>query len=640
MARPGRIRRTKAAGRPGGVPREDLRVRAPREALVRPRAVSKARLTVTFLLAAMLVSVFAVRLVQLQVIDAETYAARARAEGAIQEVLPATRGAIRDRNGVPLAESLDGKMIVADPSKTREDAAAIASILQDRLGVNYISAIRNLAFPDQDVRFRYIARRLPSAKATAVVEDLTELGYKGLDTRRDPVRAYPAKDVAANLVGWINDDGEGADGAELLFSGLLAGQDGSTIYDIGLGGARIPLGDNSVDEPVDGKDITLTIDRDLQWYAQRALGQVVDDVQAESGSVVALDTATGQLLTLADYPTFDPNTVTSDVDERRLGSRSLRDVYEPGSVEKVLTAAALIDAGKVTPRTKLSVPGMLLSSGRTIRDYWEHGRINLTLAGVLAKSSNTGTVLAARSLEPAVLHQYLTEFGLGRRAGLEGYGEAPGILPPWQEWLDVTRDNIAFGQGLAVNAVQMAAAINTVANGGTYVEPSMVQGRVATESGELGSDLAERRTVISAKAAAKVTRMMEMVTDQEVGTAPLAKVPGYRVAGKTGTAQVAENGSYVNDKRVISFAGFAPADDPRFTVYVVIRNPQGGVGGGGTAAPVFRQVMAYLLQRYGVPPTGAKEPQLPITWSRKGARPGSGSSGGCLRECAPVVPRG
>ena len=253
------------------------------------RTASLLRLRVGFLLIAMVVSVFAVRLFQLQGLDAATYAAQARAVGAVQEVLPATRGAITDRNGEPLAESLDGMMIVADPTKTKDDAAAIASILEERLGLDYIEAVENLSWPDEDVHFRYIARRIPSTQATAVVADLTEMGYKGLDTRRDPLRSYPAKDVAANLVGWINDEGNGADGAELLFSQLLAGKDGSTTYDIG-GGNRIPLGDNSVTEPVDGTDVALTIDRDVQWYTQRVLRQTVEDVGAESGSAIVMDT--------------------------------------------------------------------------------------------------------------------------------------------------------------------------------------------------------------------------------------------------------------------------------------------------------------------------------------------------------------
>jgi cell division protein FtsI (penicillin-binding protein 3) len=185
-----------------------------------------------------------------------------------------------------------------------------------------------------------------------------------------------------------------------------------------------------------------------------------------------------------------------------------------------------------------------------------------------------------------------------------------------------------------VNAVQMAAAINTIANGGTYIEPSIVLGKVGTEFGELGSEVARSRAVISPRTARTVTRMMEMVTDEDEGTAPLAKVPGYRVAGKTGTAQVAENGSYNPDKRVISFAGFAPADDPRFTVYVVIKNPDGDVGGGGTAAPVFRQVLSYVLQKFAVPPTGSREPRLPITWEPRRGPTASDARSSVVNEAA------
>ncbi len=609
LRRTGAARSSRPAPAASGLPRQASRERD----LARVRTASLLRLRIGFLLIAMVVSIFGARLLQLQGLDAAAYAAKAREVGAVQQILPATRGAITDRNGEPLAESLDGMMIVADPTKTRDDAAEIASVLEERLGIDYIDAVRNLSWPDPSVHFRYIARRVPSTKATDVVADLTELGYKGLDTERDPLRSYPAKDVGANLVGWINDAGNGADGAELLFSKLLAGKDGSATYDIG-GGNRIPLGDNSVTDPVDGRDVALTIDRDVQWYTQRVLRQTIEDVGAESGSAVVMDTRTGQLLSLADYPTFDPNGVTGAIDERLLGSRSLREVYEPGSVEKVLTMSALLDAGRVTPRTRLTVPGQLTSSGMPISDHWEHGTIPLTLTGVLAKSSNIGTVLAARQLPPSQLRRYLTGFGLGKRTGLEGYGEQPGILAPASSWSPIVRDNIAFGQGVAVNVAQMAAAVNTIANGGVYVEPSLVLGSADTEFGPQGSDHSETREVISAKAARQVTTMMEMVTDEVEGTAPAAKVAGYRVAGKTGTAQVAENGSYSSEKFVISFAGFAPADDPRFTVYVVIHNPQGDVGGGGTAGPAFRKIMSYLLQRYAVPPSGKASPQLPIAW--------------------------
>ncbi|MDX6325769.1 MAG: hypothetical protein QOK15_2123, partial [Nocardioidaceae bacterium] len=517
-------------------------------------------------------------------------------------------------NGTPLAESLDGSMIVADPTKTGQDAAAIASVLADRLHLDYIKTVKNLRWPG--TRFRYIARRVPTTEATRVVKNLTDQGYKGLDIRRDPVRSYPAGDVAANLVGYVNEEGKPAGGAEQTFDTLLRGKDGSATYDVG-GGNVIPLGDNSVTDPVNGHDLTLTIDRDLQWYTQRVLRQTVEDAGAESGTAVVLDSRTGELLALADDPTYDPNaTYQSDLD--RLSSRAFTAPYEPGSVEKVLTVASLIDAGLVDPLTQFTVPPTLQSSDRTIHDYFEHGTLPLTLTGIIAKSSNIGTVLAARQMDKDRLYHYLRSFGLGSRTGIPGYGESAGMLAPASSWLDINRDNIAFGQGLAVTAVQMAAAVNTIANGGVYVQPSLVKGHATTYDGvETGSDLATSHRVVSKKAAHETRNMMEMVTNPDVGTAPLAAINGYRVAGKTGTAQMVNPACKCYDGKyfTVSFAGFAPADDPRFTVYIVVHKPTNHGGGGSTGGPAFRKIMSYLLQRYAVPPSGSKPPQLPITWT-------------------------
>ncbi|MDX6327507.1 MAG: hypothetical protein QOK15_3861, partial [Nocardioidaceae bacterium] len=467
-----------------------------RSALTSIRTASLSRLRVGFLVITMVVSVFAVRLFQLQGLDAQAYAAQARAVGAVQEILPATRGSILDRNGTPLAESLDGSMIVADPTKTKDNAAAIASVLSDRLHLDYIKTVENLRWPG--TRFRYIARRIPTTEATRVVTDLTDKGYKGLDIRRDPVRSYPAGDVAANLLGYVNEEGKAAGGAEQAFDSLLSGKDGAATYEVG-GGNIIPLGDNSVTEPVNGHDLSLTIDRDLQWYTQRVLRQTVEDAGAESGTAVVMDSRTGELLALADDPTYDPNaTYQSDLD--KLSSRAFTAPYEPGSVEKVLTVSSLIDAGLVNPHTQFTVPPTLASDDHTIHDYFVHGTLPLTMTGIIAKSSNIGTVLAARQMQKERLYRYLRSFGLGSRTGIPGYGESAGMLAPASSWLDINRDNIAFGQGLAVTAVQMAAAVNTIANGGVYVQPSLVKGHATTYDGvRTGSDLATSHRVVSRK---------------------------------------------------------------------------------------------------------------------------------------------
>jgi cell division protein FtsI (penicillin-binding protein 3) len=565
---------------------------------------------------AMVLSVFGARLIQLQGLDPQAYAARAESEGLVSVPLPATRGDIVDRNGVPIARTVAGLMVVADPVRTADDAEQIARLLANRLGVDYFTTLERLRKPD--TRFQYIARKVPAAKATQVVEAAEARGYEGLDTRPDPVRDYPADDVAANLVGFMGaqDPRSGASGAglELAFEDLLAGTDGKETYEVG-GGTRIPLGENTEVKPVDGHDLRLTIDRDVQWYAQRVLRTAVEGVRAQSGVAIALDTKTGEILALADYPTFDPNDI-ADAPKRNLRTRALSDVYEPGSVEKVLTAAALIDQGLVSPRTRITVPGSLPVMDRVIHDYFEHEQLRLTLAGVIAKSSNIGTVLAARQIDHKTLWGYLDKFGLGHRTGIGMPGESRGLVPDPSTWTDLTQATISFGQGLSVNALQMAAAVNTIANGGEFVSPSLVEGRASSSSGgAVGTATTTRHRVVSTETARKVTRMMEMVTTEGAGTAPNVAIPGYRVAGKTGTAQqVGKDCGCYDGSLAVSFAGFAPADQPRFTVYVVIQRPEAPAGGGSTAGPVVRQILSYLLQKYSVPPTGTRPAHLPVEW--------------------------
>ncbi|MDN4163188.1 peptidoglycan D,D-transpeptidase FtsI family protein [Nocardioides abyssi] len=578
------------------------------------RGSPQLRLRVGFVLIAMVLSVFGGRLVQLQGLDPGSYAAMAAAEGTQDVVLPARRGDILDRNGEPLANSVDGLMVVADPKLTAEQAPEIATFLARRLDVDYPSTLERLR--EAGSRFEYIARQVPSTLANDVVSEARERGYDGILTRRDPVREYPAGDVAANIVGALGTpDPEKGDqpllGLELAFHHWLAGKDGSARYEVG-GGNKLPLGDNLKVAPVDGKDLRTTIDREMQWYAQRVLRQTVQTSRAESGFAVVMDSRTGDILALADHPTFDANSPEL-ADKGSRVSRALGDVYEPGSVEKVLTAAALIDAGKVTARTRITVPPQLQRQDSPIGDWFDHGEIKLTLAGVIAKSSNIGTVLAADNFEPGQLRDYLVDFGLGARTGLGVPGESGGILPSGSLWTDQTEDRIAFGQALSVNAVQMAAAVNTIANGGVRVDPNIIQGTAELPDGtEVGTDTATRRRVVSEDAARQTMKMMERVIDPDAGVAPAAAVPGYRVAGKTGTAQRAVAGGY--NGFTVSFAGFAPADDPRFTVYVVVQDPANGGGGGSVAGPAFSKLMGYALGRYGVPPTGTRPSRLPVEW--------------------------
>jgi cell division protein FtsI (penicillin-binding protein 3) len=582
------------------------------------RGSPQVRLRVGFVLIAMVLSLFGARLVQLQGLDPGSYAAMAAAEGTVDVVLPAERGDILDRNGQPLAASIDGLMVVGDPKMTEDQAPEIARFLSEKLDADYFTVLKRLR--EKGSRFEYLARHVPSTLATDVLREAEDRGYEGLSTRRDPVRSYPAHDIAANLVGFMGTD-KPYGGLEEIFNKALSGKDGSEKYEVGAGN-RIPLGDNTTVPAVDGQDLHTTIDRDLQWYTQRVLRQAVENSGGSSGIAVVMDSRTGEILALADDPTFDADDPgASPVKDRR--ARSLNLSYEPGSVEKVLTLSALIDTGKVNARTKMLVPGDLHRQDRVIHDHWDHGLIKLTLAGVLAKSSNVGTVLAADKFGPGELRSYLAKFGLGQPTNVGLGAESRGNLPDPSVWNSQTGDRIAFGQSLSVNAVQMAAAVNTLANGGVHVDPTLIQGQARRDDGmEIGTDVSTTRRVVSAKAARQITLMMERVVDPDDGVAPLANVPGYRVAGKTGTAQrvgtcgtgAAKHSCY-DGTNTVSFAGFAPAEDPRFTVYVVIQAPKiANAGGGITAGPVFSKLMGFALQRYGVPPSHRKQTVLPIEW--------------------------
>ncbi|HEU5035995.1 MAG TPA: penicillin-binding protein 2 [Nocardioides sp.] len=575
------------------------------------RGSPQLRLRIGFVVIAMVLSVFGARLVQLQGLDPNSYAAMAAEEGLVQVELPAERGDILDRNGEPLADSVDGEMVIADPALTAAKAPQLARFLYKRLDVDYVTTLNRLREPGS--RYEYIARRVPSTVADAVVDAAKAHGYEGLDTQRDPLRDYPAGDVAANLIGFMGTD-EPLAGFERTFNTLLSGQDGSARYEVG-GGNRIPLGDQTVTEPVNGQDLRTTIDLDLQWYTQRVLRQTVEDARAESGFAVVMDSRTGEILALADDPTFDANAPTESPKED-LGSRAMQDVYEPGSVEKVLTVSSLLNEGLVTPRTKIVVPPALMREDRPIHDWFTHGTIHLTMTGAIAKSSNIATVLAADRFKQGQLYDYLRRFGLGQPTGIGVRGETKGLLPHKSGWTHQMQDRIAFGQSLSVNGVQMAAAINTIANGGVRVSPSLVKGSATTDDGQVvGTDRTTKRRVVSARAATEMTHMMERVVDPDVGVAPAAQVPGYVVAGKTGTAQrVGKECGCYDGSFTVSFAGFAPADDPRFTVYVVVQNPGNGGGGGSVGGPAFSKIMSYALKRYAVPPTGAKPSRLPVDW--------------------------
>jgi cell division protein FtsI (penicillin-binding protein 3) len=565
-----------------------------------------------FCVVAFVLSLFAARLVQLQGIDENDYAALARAKGAQTITLDATRGPIYDRFGARLAESVTASRLVADPTYTSAHAPQIAAILHHRLGTDYLDTVAKLR--TKNTRYVELARHLAPRVASSVVTRLNHLNLPGVYTAHDTLRVYPGGDVAANLVGFVGASDQGMYGLEESLNSTLRGENGHATYQV-EGGQVLPLADSQIKEPREGTGVRLTIDQDLQFLAQRRVAEAVKQFDADSGVAVILDARTSQVLSLADYPSYNANDFTRS-DEPVAQSSALYDAYEPGSVEKVLTFSALIDAGYVTPTTKVVVPPSLPVGGYTVNDDFGHGTLHLTTTGILAESSNIGTVRSASKMPNAQLYAYLKKFGIGDQLNLPLHNTAVGTLTRPGSWPAIQRADIDFGQGVSVNALQMAAAITAVAHGGVYTAPSLIQGTVGSDGTFTPAAAPARHRVVSAQTAQEVTRMMEAVVRAPGGTGPAAAIPGYQVAGKTGTAQRANHdcGCY-DGSNTVSFAGFAPADNPRFVIYVVVQNPRAAGSFGATvAAPVFHDLMVAALQKYGVPPTGRQQPLLPTTW--------------------------
>ncbi|MGH3472034.1 MAG: peptidoglycan D,D-transpeptidase FtsI family protein [Nocardioidaceae bacterium] len=598
------------AGSGSGIGRR-LGRRGPRRRRGLKLATGPFRLWSAFCVVAFVLSLFAGRLIQLQGIDENGYAAMATQLDSKTITLEAPRAPIYDRNGTKLASTVNAAKLVADPTYTHKHATQIATILHRQLGLDYLTTLNLLEQPN--TRYVELARHLRPQQAAAIVGELNRHNLPGVYSDGDTLRTYPAGDVGANLVGFVGANNHGLSGFEHSYDSRLAGHNGSATFQV-ADGQQLPLASSTVVAPKEGTGVRLTIDEDLQFLAQHRLAEAVRQSGGQSGAAVIMDVKTGQVLALADYPTFNPNNIQNS-NPANFGSRALQDAYEPGSVEKVLTFSALINDHIVTPRTKIVVPPQLQVGPDTIHDYFSHGYLHLTATGVVALSSNIGTVRATQKISSARLYHYLRLFGLGQQTGVGYAGESPGILPKPSTWLPIKHDNIAFGQGLSVNALQMTAAISAVANGGVYVHPSLIEGYVAHDGAFTPAAPPRTHRVIRASTARAVAHMMEAVVGPN-GTAPLANINGYNVAGKTGTAQrVGPSCGCYNGTYTVSFAGFAPADKPRFAVYVVIQAPTDpNAGGGVTAGPVFHDLMAATLQKFGVPPTGKRERQLPIGW--------------------------
>ncbi|MFI9326329.1 penicillin-binding transpeptidase domain-containing protein [Kitasatospora sp. NPDC052868] len=626
-----------------------------------PKAIRLAdprrRLRVITVVMSLVFSVFAGRLIQLQLLDSDALAADANTNRYQNIPITAERGSITTADGVALATTVDAYDITADPAMFTPEASGIpdapeqaAALLAPILGVPKEKIAADLHTPK--TRYKRLAaqqtpdtknqisdlksglERQAGSKACAAQRRLLnksaeEGGRSRLDNecvnplagvfnRETQKRVYPSDGLASNLVGFVNAEGEGAGGLESQYQSVLAGKEGRSSY-AQAGGRLVPTAGGSLDPAVPGTDLRLTVNRDIQWAAQRAITDQVANAGAEKGYVVVQDVKTGQVLAMATSPGLNPNDLRS-AKPGQLGNAALQDVYEPGSTAKLMTLAAVLDSGKATWDTKVTVPNRLVRGGQEFKDDVNHETWYLTLAGVLAKSSNIGTIEAAEQLgatQPEsnrILYDYLRKFGIGETTGLGFPGETAGLLEKPEDWKASKQFTIPFGQGLSVSALQATSVYSTIANGGVRVAPGVVQGTTSPDGRYTPAAPGKETRVVSEETARTLTEMLESVVSDEQGTGGKAAIPGYRVAGKTGTADRVDPKTGGYRGYTASFIGFAPADAPRVTVSCTIQDPVNGHFGGQLCGPVFKQVMEFTLKTLQIPPSGSEAPNLAVDW--------------------------
>ncbi len=494
--------------------------------------------------------------------------------------IPATRGMITDRNGEPLAISTPVEAVWASPPDVRMDDDKLKQLAQI-LGTSTAAITRRLS--DTHREFVYLKRQMPPEQARRA----ENLGIPGIFLQREYRRYYPEGAVTAQVVGLTGVDDNGQEGLELAYQKWLAGQPGSRrVIKDRLG--HIIEDVESIRAPREGHTLTLSIDSRIQYLAFRELKAAVTAHHAKDGSIVVLDVRTGEVLAMDSVPSYNPNN-RSELDPGRARNRSITDEYEPGSTLKPFTIAAALQAGIVTPDTRIqTAPGTLTIDGHTIHDA-ERQNI-LTVAQVIQKSSNVGASKIALQMKPKQMWDMFHAVGFGTPPHLSFPGAASGKVRPYRTWRPIGQATMSFGNGITVSLLQLARAYMIFATDG-HIKPVTLIKHDTPEAGV---------PVLSPKVAREVRRMLQMVVGPE-GTAPRAQIVGYQVAGKTGTAHKVVDGHYSPNRYIASFVGFAPASNPRLIIAVMIDEPKGVYYGGLVAAPVFQQVMTGALRIYDVP---------------------------------------
>jgi cell division protein FtsI (penicillin-binding protein 3) len=577
-----------------------------------PLAHGPRRLRIVLVAMAVALSLCGGRLLQLQGFDSSAYAAKSADQLTRTLPLLPARGDITDRNGLILATTEAAVAVTADPQLTTPKAAEISAVLTGYLKIDQYKLYTLLTKPN--TRFVYLAKKVPALTYSKIAADLTSKKLYGVFRESDPIRTYPGGSVGATLIGYVDADGKGTAGLERSMNAELSGVEGIEKYESAPNGSRIPLGDTHVTPAVNGVNYQLTLDSELQWMAERRIAEQVRKVNADSGFAITMNVKTGEILAMANAPTYDSSN-PGQAKKGELINRAIANPYEPGSVEKILTSAALLDSKTTTVESRVEVPARLDSGGRKIKDAFEHGTLNLLMRGVIARSSNIGTILMTRQMRTQQLRDYLSSFGLGTRTGVELPSESPGILPKGT-MPDYTRDQIAFGQAVSVTGIQEAAAIAGIINGGLYQPPTVIKGATDTAGNAVPVDRRPARQIISASASAGVRDLMRAVVDTPNGQKNLS-LKNYQSGGKTGTAQRADYDCKCYKGYVTSYVGFAPLDDPQILTYVVVNNPRKGDTGTGVAAPVYKDIMNLALPRYSVEPNTKKLKAKPTEYGTR-----------------------
>jgi cell division protein FtsI (penicillin-binding protein 3) len=565
--------------------------------------------------------VAATQLFTLQVSRAAGLRAEAAGQLKVTDVEEAVRGSIVDRNNAKLAFTIEARALTFQPTRIQEQlaeakqkkpdapdpeqrlrdiAAGVSGLLNNK--PDRATVLKKLTSKDS---FVYLARAVDPSISDAIIAKYPEVGAE-----RQDIRQYPGGSLAANIVGGIDWDGHGLLGLEDSLDAKLAGTDGSVTYDRGSDGVVIPGSYRNRHDAVDGSTIQLTIDDDIQFYVQQQVQQAKNLSGAKDVSAVVLDAKTGEVLAMSNDNTFDPSQDIGRQEDRELGNLAVTSPFEPGSVNKIVTASSAIEFGLTNPDEVLQVPGSIDMGGVTVKDAWDHGVAPYTTTGVFGKSSNVGTLMLSQRIGPERYAAMLDKFGLGQRTGVGLPGESSGLVPPIDQWSGSSFANLPIGQGLSMTLLQMTGMYQTIANDGVRIPPRIIKASVAADGTTTEEARPEPVRVVSPETAQTVRHMLQAVVQrdprgEQQGTGPQAAVEGYQIAGKTGTAQQINPGCgcYYDDVYWITFAGMAPANDPRYVVGVMMDNPHRNAEGapGTSAAPLFHNIAAWLLQRENVP---------------------------------------